>query len=404
MQTSQDDKAWQIQHMLRIYKGCEVSLVFPGGIQRLVSIDEPTAWIHRAWTLQEALAPPRVEVVYKWAHGSGMYYGLYRGDINELVPGESAITPLRELLGLNNFPAATFFPLRNGPTVPFRTTIFGHPTGPSSVDRSERLPEIFIFMLKSAFPYGHETFDERAPAIWRSALFRASSRPVDMVFSIMGLFGVTLDLRAFRPDDRLGATAALMRAILERPEGRASWLSIAPYLPPHPQLSTFPIFPRTSVEGQVELELDFAPETGYLCISRQTIRVHPLQGERANEGHHVHLDRATSEPPRCCVDIWAVNGTGWRFYDAIPCNSDAPQGTRLEPEAFAVLVGFHNEFSWTGLWEGPRFLSVMLIREHAPGRYHVESYFELSERLERWVKTWEKRELRIGGPSAIRAV
>ena len=38
---------------------------------------------------------------------------------------------------------------------------------------------------------------------------RTSSHPVDMVFSIMGMFEVTLDTHAFGRDDRLGATIAL---------------------------------------------------------------------------------------------------------------------------------------------------------------------------------------------------
>ncbi|KAK3353381.1 hypothetical protein B0T25DRAFT_209459 [Lasiosphaeria hispida] len=431
IQTSKEDKRWQIRHMYQVYKCCVVCLVFPGGIQRLVHVDEPTAWIHRGWTLQEALAPPRVEVIYAWPHGSGMYLGLYRGNIVELVPGQSAITPLRQLLALNGFPTATFISSGNGAIVPFRTTIFGLPTDTPSADRAERAIEVVIFMLKSALSNGGETFDERAPAIWRSALFRASSRPVDMVFSVMGLFGVSLDPGAFEADDRLGATAALMRAILERPGGRASWLSIAPFLPPHPRLSTFPVFPRTNVDGRVELEFDPAPEgrggktvskqrlalldsrgmgmptgsvdeAGYLCISRRAIRVHALQGKRAGDSHHDHFEGGTAEPPRCCLDIWAIDGTGWRFYDVTPKNPKAPQGMRLGAETFAVLVGWHNQFSLHGLWEQPRFLSAMLVREHASGRYHVESYFELSDKLERWVDTWEERALCIGGPGPIR--
>lgn len=287
--------------MFQIYEGCAVCFIFPGGIQRLVCLDEPTAWIHRAWTLQEALAPPCVEVVYRWTLGRGMYVGLYRGDIHP---------------------------------IPFRTTIFGLPTGSTPPYWPEHRTEIVISMFQNALPHGDgPTFNQRAPAIWRSMLFRTSSRPVDMIFSIMGLFGVTLDPRAFEPDDRLGATVALMRAILKRPGGRASWLGVAPYLPPHPRLSTIPNFPHTSVDGKVELELDFAPEigersqnqpldqvlsqqrlsvldtrsismptgsvdeAGYLCISRPVFRVYAFEGERVEDSHHEHLNSTTVSPP-----------------------------------------------------------------------------------------------------------
>jgi hypothetical protein len=437
MQTNRTDKNWQIQHMFRIYEGCTVSLVFPGGIQRLVCLDEPTAWIHRAWTLQEVLVPPCAEVVYKWPHGSGMFLGPYRGDIKELISGESAITPLRVLLALNSFSEVTFIPTRHGPVVPFRTSIFGLSTESLSPEWPERRTEIVIFMLRSALPDGTESLDIRAPAIWRSILFRTSSRPVDMVFSIMGIFGVTLDPHAFEADDRLGATVALMREILNQPGGRASWLGVAPHLPPHPRLSTVPKFPRTSVDGKVEFELDLGPEVaerghnrslgqtlskrrlaildprslpmpsgsvdeaGYLCITRKTIRVYPLQRERVDEDHHEHLELGRVSPPECCLYNWAINGTGWLFYDATGSHSNIPQDTILETETLAVLVSFHNEFSMSGLWEGPRFISAMLVREHAPNHYHIESYFELSARLETWVQTWEERELRIGGPNLI---
>lgn len=40
----------------------------------------------------------------------------------------------------------------------------------------------------------------------------------------------------------------------------------------------------------------------------------------------------------------------------------------------------------------------MLVREHAPDYYHIESYFELEDKLSSWVNTWEERELSIGGP------
>lgn len=54
LQTSGEDKAWQVRRMFSLYQHCKVSLVLPGGIQRLAAHDEGTNWIERAWTLQEA--------------------------------------------------------------------------------------------------------------------------------------------------------------------------------------------------------------------------------------------------------------------------------------------------------------------------------------------------------------
>lgn len=71
-----------------------------------------------------------------------------------------------------------------------------------------------------------------------------------MVFSIMGLLGVQLNPRSFHANDRLGATIALITAILEN-GGCADWLGIAPSVKPCPELSTFPVFPDTLVTGEV---------------------------------------------------------------------------------------------------------------------------------------------------------
>ena len=56
MQTSKPDKRWQIQRMFTVYVHANPCLVLPGGLVRLAHLDEPTTWVDRAWTLQEAAA------------------------------------------------------------------------------------------------------------------------------------------------------------------------------------------------------------------------------------------------------------------------------------------------------------------------------------------------------------
>lgn len=419
MQTSEDDKHWQISRMFQIYQRCSLCIVLPGGLQRLVNLDEHTTWINRGWTLQEALAPPRVEVIYAWGWGSGMYFGGSRGNIIELLPGASAMTPLYTILSLHGLGLTNFCPSANSSHTTFRTELFGAPCNLSSSTVSEQKTEVVIFMLKNALTHGSDTFDWRAPAIWRSALFRTSSRPVDMVFSIMGLFGVTLDTRRFGKDDRLGATIALMQGIL-RHGGRASWLGLAPYLPVNPKLSTIPVFPRTHIEGQVLLEVDFQrsdeqerrpqrtavldvraismptgsmDDAGYLTISRKAIRIYPqLDLQEFHKDPHFHQESLVS-PSQCCLNFRAINYTGWKFY------YDGPHDLEESfPRTFAVLLGWYNEFSQQGFWNGTRHIGALLAKEHEPNRLHVESYFELSHRLEFWVETWEEYTLHIGGP------
>lgn len=75
IQASRDDKAWQIARMYDIYKLCKVCIILPGGINHLVSDEEETAWITRAWTLQEVTAPKRPMVLFHWERGAGEWEG-----------------------------------------------------------------------------------------------------------------------------------------------------------------------------------------------------------------------------------------------------------------------------------------------------------------------------------------
>lgn len=97
-----------------------------------------------------------------------------------------------------------------------------------------------LTLLISAQNNANDGSSERA--IWQCALVRTSSRPVDMVFSIMGLFGVTLNPGDFHPDDRVGATIALAREILHA-GGDASWVAQRRACGPVCRYHTFPNFP-----------------------------------------------------------------------------------------------------------------------------------------------------------------
>jgi len=331
------------------------------------------------------------------------------------------LTPLHAILSLHGFGQTNFFPSATSTLTTFHTKLFGAPRDLSSNTVSEQTTEVVVFMLKHAL--GSEPFDWRASVIWRSALFRTSSRPVDMVFSIMGLFGVTLDTRRFGKDDRLDATIALMQEIL-RHSGRASWLGLAPYLPVNPMLSTIPVFPRTHIEGQVLVEVDAwradeqerrlqrtaaildvraismpmgsMDDAGYLTLLRKAIRIYPQLDLQAfhKDDEHLRPDSRIVSPSQCCLNLRAINHTGWRFYEGPHDGLDESSS----PRTFAVLLGWYNEFSQQGFWNGPRHLGTLLIKEHAPNKFHVESYFELSSRLEFWVETWKEYTLHIGGP------
>ena len=97
-QAIREDKNWQIQVMGSIYKKGDSCIIIPGGLSRLPPLEEPTSWVGRAWTLQEALLPRSTKVLFKWKHGKAVVQGVISGDIHEIEPGETAVSDMTTLL------------------------------------------------------------------------------------------------------------------------------------------------------------------------------------------------------------------------------------------------------------------------------------------------------------------
>lgn len=251
IQSSLEDKRWQIQHMNGLYKSCQKCYVLPGGTRRLASLEEPTLWIHRGWTLQEAVAPSKCSVIILWKHRPGMFCNPEQrigttGRVEVIMPGLSAQVPLRPLLRPSISKNANFY-IRSsesimGSEMHISLAIFGRTV--EELRHAAALASACRHLKSTADPDGTRKYT----AIWRSAMMRTSSRPVDMVFSIMGLFGVTLNPKDFNADDRAKATIALARGILEK-GGAPNWLACSLSLPSHPSIPSFPDFPRTRVDG-----------------------------------------------------------------------------------------------------------------------------------------------------------
>lgn len=315
MQTDRTDKNWQIRHMYSVYQSCRLCIVLAGGIQRLVRLDEETSWIHRSWTLQEALAPPEIVVLFDWGLGPGT--GHSHADnprpVEEVIPGESAIMPLPAVLHACTVGYLSFTPspsYNEDNAVLISASMFCGSAAASTPTRTDgrHEPEIFspsvVALAIAMDPVLGVDRDIRAHAVWQSALMRTSSRPVDMVFSIMGIFGVTLDPAAFHKDDRRGAAIALAQAILKA-GGRASWLGSAFHIEPEHTLSTFPTFPKTSVAGAAFVEV-YGVVHEVAVLASQTLPVYPLDnalvplptGTMDDMGYFTFRARAVRLTPR----------------------------------------------------------------------------------------------------------
>ncbi|KAF8600778.1 hypothetical protein BDV93DRAFT_259481 [Ceratobasidium sp. AG-I] len=222
LQNSSEDKRWQISEMYRLYQSCAICIVAPGGLQRLVPLDEETEWIHRGWTLQEALAPPIVVVLFSWKLGASQARAGDDswGTIEPVGLNRSAIALLSLILDACTTGYLSF-ELESGLPRMVQTRIFSaepHEQPLNSVPfwqptRQVMSPNVSALAIATS---SDMDADIKEYAIWQSALMRTSSRPVDMVFSIMGLFGVILDPGQFEKHDRIGATIALAQAILKK--------------------------------------------------------------------------------------------------------------------------------------------------------------------------------------------
>ncbi|KAK0442185.1 hypothetical protein EV421DRAFT_1809887 [Armillaria borealis] len=407
MQTSKDDKRWQIKEMYRMYQSCSVCVVLAGRLQYMMSLEEETAWIHRGWTLQEALAPPIIEVLFAWKLHSGRAIaatGVGNSERLEEVPNQSAVTSLSLLLKTCTTGVMSFIRDGHSNSLLVEAKIFSaYPMQHTYNDIPFWRPTRKIFSpnvaaLCIAMDNDMDE-DTKLYAIWKSALMRTSSRPVDMVFSIMGLFDVTLDPICFTKDDRLSATIALARAILEK-GGRATWLGASFKLPPCKQLPTFSVFPRTQVAGKALFkgqEVSEMMDSEYHCPGALV----PFpQGSMDKNGFFTFTAKA--------VRVMATTGT------EVPSTSPSPSILKAKDEslwrvcdttdshntqgaAFAVLLGWFNVYvpNVTPAHDADN-IRAMLVTEHAPGKFHVHSYVFLSMRCKPWVTAWEERSFCVG--------
>ncbi|KAJ7310123.1 hypothetical protein DFH08DRAFT_792176 [Mycena albidolilacea] len=436
VQTSRADKNFQISQMYRVYKCCTQCLILPGGIGRLVPLDEETAWANRAWTLQECLAPHYPLVLFTWTMGTAKCIGTSAFRLKEVGHGTGCALarfidvvracidqPMRFTACPLDAPLMDWSKPEAGTPVDIRVFGKGHAD---------------LFALRQARMNFQNTSEPDEPAstrrcysmIWRCALMRASSRPVDMVLSIMSLMGVSLDPAAFGKDDRLQATRALATEIVNN-GGSADWLGMPAGIPPCPQMSTFPQFAKTDVSGSSEFlvagrwcsgrALDdwfFAPsnwewpdrghlwpwerlygsidEAGYLKFKRKACAVTP----------------ATANAPSGSKFQWpvlqAMDGTVWRFQD------DTGHGSGELPKMAAIpLWRFEeqpkvNEYGIADMQFGRRAIKFMLVKQHTVGKFNVVSYFYVyDEDQKTWksrVEEWKEYQFEVGGPEPLLTV
>lgn len=222
LQTSLRDKHWQINRMYDIYEGCQECFVLPGGLQRLASVFDETTWADRAWTYQEA--------IITWEYALVLTCDWHKSieEQHWLVEGKCHWQYLHQLFleGGGLLSAQTIkdnAAEEDGPEDGLQEPrlILGR-NGPA-LDILRRIMEYKSF--NHLCEEGEEAIDEQiiGQLVLQGVQMRVSSRPVDMVLSILGLVGVqeyfSTRLGDFEQNERFHATLALVEALLRREAG-----------------------------------------------------------------------------------------------------------------------------------------------------------------------------------------
>ncbi|ETW75172.1 hypothetical protein HETIRDRAFT_390743 [Heterobasidion irregulare TC 32-1] len=240
-------------------------------------------------------------------------------------------------------------------------------------------------------------------SLWASAYTRSSSRPVDMVFSLMDLLGVNLDVSQFHQDERTKATIRLIQEVMKRGRGRATWLYIAPWVKPSGEISTLPEMPETSESGRAYFQTSggkvlamkaFTAERAWRSVGLPS----PVPtGKMTDSGYFVFSAKAAlvSLEDRENAESWRRKHM--RAYD--------------DRETWAIVIGrIRNKNRNPETWEiepisdgeprreGVYELTMMLVEKHKVNLYHrVGMEKEMDERITAgW--DWKYREFCIGGP------
>ncbi|KIJ61514.1 hypothetical protein HYDPIDRAFT_115658 [Hydnomerulius pinastri MD-312] len=403
MQSNGDDKAWQIGRMYNIYKSCTLCIVLPGGIQRLVQPedDEPVTWIQRSWTLQEVLAPPRVGILFSWK------YGEYRRSqscsaaftYTQVIKDESALCSLEHALSVHS----------GHLTLVTEQKVFKHLT----LKIFGRINDAHVHTLLAILDGGRAGSEPGTQAIWRSSLMRTCTYPVDAVYSIMGVFGVTLDPHLFKQGDRQAATVALAREILKN-GGKASWLAPGLQLPPCKGLSSFPEFPHVQAVGQATLTTedgdrpvaDLLPlvgkgwlqgipmgtmdDTGYLTFSSKAAILVPAGHQSpSGDSFNKHVLQVTDE-----TQLTAGDGSVWKIHP------DGEEAHGPQMRTFIVFLGSLTQYNSSvfGRRIDPWAERAMLVEEHEARKFHRRSYFMLPLALKPYIERCQSYTFCLGGP------
>ena len=448
-QEDEEDKRWQIKHMYDIYKRCALCLVLPGGLRRLAELGEQTAWAKRAWTLQEALVPDHVECLFSWRKPA-MIMCQNCDQVVVIEPFRSAALSLEGLLNAvmtgqtytlakpgdddcgNGFHVSAENKDENdiSPETPSLSKVqdlkIEDPQTDEIVDdegsewededeeETQDVEEIIrekpntllsteAHVLYNVLMHRESDRDVREAALWKCALMRTSSRPVDMVLSVMALFGISLNPASFKHNDREKATLALVQGILQN-GGRATWLGLSLTMEPSPYMSIFPTFPETTVAGGAMIQTPTGPQSVTNMVDSWWVLTKALTGSMDADGYFHTRSRAAAlkkverlpKNQGCVITEYQIMGRGAEEWVIEP-RSD------IGGQYYAIIIGERLPLAPPGAstfaYANP--VVLMIIQRHGtePNRYDRKAFAGTTRKF---VKGWQKLDFYVGGPEGLR--
>ncbi|RYP31089.1 hypothetical protein DL767_005933 [Monosporascus sp. MG133] len=230
-QTSSLDKRLQIQNMGHIYSNAKAVVVMPGGVAAAQDMREEAYWMSRAWTLQEATLCANTHVLalhpaiysdkaYSCTIGSTKSASGY--DFTN-IQGDLALTELEVGVALQRGVMLNLRHKATGEesTFEYIAQCFGR-------DGCADALQVFFLASNSAM---------RKAAAWRCLWLRTSTKPQDMVFSVMHLLGAEIAVDYGRSLDDL------ILELARKTAGEPAWLDIGFEIPVNPRSGLLPSLP-----------------------------------------------------------------------------------------------------------------------------------------------------------------